>query len=119
MTHEDCIKPNQPKMNKFSEMLDKLQSLNLSQAGSWEDDLPDNLYKEYFSDGYITLGENLNYDRHRWYALSTSVIQVQGGLLGIRGVCDVFSEEMSWSDVGNSYIFFKMKEKTVVSYEPV
>jgi len=106
-------------MNKFDEMLDKLQSLNLSQAGCWEDDLPDDLYEEYFSDGFTILEDNLDYDRHRWYALSTSVIQVQGGLLGIRGVCDVFSEEMSWSDCGNSYVFFKMKEKTVVSYEPV
>ena len=106
-------------MNKFDEMLDKLQSLNLSQAGCWEEDLPGDLYEEYFSDGFTILEDNLDYDRHRWYALSTCVIQVQGGLLGIRGVCDVFSEEMSWSDVGKSYTFFKMKEITVVSHESV
>jgi len=105
-------------VDKFQNLLERLQELKLKQSSTWIDDIPDDIQDEYFSDGYETLASDLNPDKRRWYETSTEVISVCGGLLGITQVSRVYSETMGFSDVEHEYKFFPMREVTVVSYEP-
>lgn len=102
---------------KFQELLSKLQSLKLKQTGMWEDDMPDDIYEEYFSDCEV-LASNLQPERHRWCEFSTTVVKVQGGLLGINGISKVYSEEMSVSDFLEQYSFFEMRAEVTTTYVP-
>lgn len=104
--------------SKFQELLSKLKSLKLKQTGVWEDDMPDDIYEEYFSDFEI-LNSNLDPQRHRWCEYSTKVVKVQGGLLGIYSISNVYSENMGISDFEEHYRFFEMKEQVTTTYVPV
>jgi hypothetical protein len=102
---------------KFYEMLEKLQSLNLKQTYSWEDDIPEEVYYTYLSD-HKYVASNLDVDKHRWYEFSTQVIEVHGGYLGINCVSNVFSEDMGISDVGAEYKFMEMEPIVTTTYVP-
>lgn len=49
----------------------------------------------------------LNPDKHRWYEVSTDVYQCEDGYVGVTGVAQVYSEQMSASDC---YIECKAEE---------
>lgn len=104
--------------SKFQELLSKLKSLKLIQTGVWEDDMPDDIYEEYFYNCKV-LASFAQPERHRWCEFSTTVIKVQGGILGIFGISKVYSENMSISDFHHQYCFFELKEQVTTTYVPV
>ena len=103
---------------KFQELLGKLRNLELEQTGYWVDDIPDSIYEEYFADSFAVVANGINPDRHSWYEISTTVVRVQGGLLGIRELSWV-SEDMLFSDVDLRYEFFEMREQVTTTFVPV
>ena len=42
--------------------------------------------------------ENLEIDRHRWYEVSTTVYKLEDGFVGIRGVSNIYTEDMVAED---------------------
>jgi hypothetical protein len=54
------IEPRQ----KFVELLSKLNSLNLPQTGCWDEDIPEEIYNEYFTT-YATMATGLHPEEYR------------------------------------------------------
>ena len=105
---------NDPRQ-KFVELLSKLNSLNLPQLSCWDEDIPEEIYNEYFTT-HTTMATGLHPEEHRWYRISTTVVEVYGSLLGIRHVDKMFSENDSLADAGFTYDFSEMEEIRVISY---
>ena len=108
-------------MEKFKKMLAELQGLNLIQEeGDWEECLPEEIWEKYFNrveNEEVCSG--LNVDKHRWYEISTTVISIYGGLLGIRLATDLSGEDMDWEDCYVSIEFLEMEEIQITSYKQV
>jgi hypothetical protein len=45
------------------------------------------------------VASGINPEEHRWYSLATDVYECEDGYVGVRAGEQLFSEEMSWSDV--------------------
>lgn len=106
-------------MDKFDELLEKLNSLKLIQELiDWEECLPEDIWKEHFenSTNYQSLVTGLEVDKHRHYETSISVIKIYGRFLGIQHVTDVYSEQMDVSDCYFEINFFEMAEKQTITY---
>lgn len=105
-------------MDKFDELLDKLRGLNiLQEESSWEDNIPNDIWEEYFEDNFEEVKSGLNPSKHRWYEVSTTVIKIYGRLLGITYVSNLFSETMEYEDCYEQLTFKEMKEVKTVSYK--
>ncbi len=106
-------------MKKFDELLEKLNGLELIQKhGGWEDNIPDDIWNEYFKDvNYTILAEKLHIDTHRWYETSVTVINIYDRYLGIRHITNMFSEQQDWEDCYVQITFNEMKEVKTVTYE--
>ena len=64
-------------MEKFNELLEKLNSLKIAQKSiDWVENIPEEIYKEYLKDNYKELAWGLDVDTHRWYETSISVIEI-------------------------------------------
>lgn len=105
-------------MEKFNQLLEKLNSLNLKQEfGDWAECLPAEIYEEHFENNeYKVVAEDLDIDEHRWYETSITVVSVYGGLLGMRIVSKMYSESSDWSDIMWSMKFFEMVEVNRPTY---
>lgn len=100
----------------MKELVKKLNGLKIEQHSyEWEEDLPDDIYEEYFSN-IDALDSELDVDKHRWYETSVSVYKIGDEFLGVRSVTDVFSEQMGYRDCGHTLDFFEMEEFSTVSY---
>jgi len=107
-------------MEKFNELLKKLQDLNITQTkGDWAENLPDDIWKEYFKANFKEVKSGLDVDTHRWYETSTNVIEIFGGLLGITFITNMFSESQDYEDCYVTIEFNQMKEVQTISYECV
>ena len=105
-------------MNKFNELLNKLKALKINQTNiSWEENIPDDIWKEYFHNNYKEVDCSLNIDTHRWYELSITVIEIFGRYLGIRHVTNIFSESSGIDDLYVEVEFMEMIETTVTTYK--
>lgn len=104
-------------MNKFDELLKELKALELRQTGSWDEDLYEtHLWNKYFEGNYKVVEKGLNVDKHRWYELSTTVVEIFGGFIGIHKVSEVFSPSMDIEDCCHDYIFFEMEAIPTITY---
>lgn len=104
-------------MEKFNELLEKLNGLKLIQKQmDWAKCLPKEIWNEHFKDNFKQLKSGLDPDAHRWYESSISVISIYDKLLGIKHIANLFSESSSCEDCYVTIEFFEMKEVTVVSY---
>lgn len=101
--------------NQFEELLKDLQQIKVYNLDSDSDVLCE-LYNQWQAH---TVAENLNVDEHRWYELSTSIIQVGDYFIGARGVTKMYSEMSSYSDIGIYLKFFEVERKQIVAYEYV
>lgn len=100
----------------MKELIEKLNALEIDQCSyEWTEDLPDDIYNEYFTD-VDAVDSELDIDKHRWYETSVFVYQIGDKFLGVRTVTDVFSEQMGYSDCGHTLNFFEMEEYLTVSY---
>ena len=105
-------------MEKFDELLQKLNELKIIQKSmTWEEDIPEDIWKEYFMSNIKVLTCNLNPDTHRWYELSTSVISIYDRFLGVESITNLFSESSSPEDCYVTLKFFEMKEIQITSYQ--
>lgn len=46
------------------------------------------------------VAERLEIDKHRWYSVSTFVYECEDGFVGIRGVSDIYSDDIDAEDCG-------------------
>ena len=105
-------------MEKFNELLEKLNKLNLTQKTiDWEENLPVEIWEEYFEKNYKDLKCNISPDARRWYETSITVIQIYDSFLGIEHITQMYSESSSCEDCYFKMKFFEMKEVKIVSYE--
>lgn len=99
------------------ELVDKLNGLKISQISDWEESIPEDIWNEYFEGKFKVLQDDLNVCTHRWYETSITVIEIENmGIIGINSVTNVFSEQMTFSDCGETLKFFEMKEVQTISY---
>jgi len=103
-------------MKTNKELVEHLNSLNILQKYSWSEDIPDEIWDEYFENNKAILESGLDIDKHRWYELSTEVISINGGFIGVRSVTHCFSEKSSIEDMNYHLKFFEMEEKIKTTY---
>jgi len=103
-------------MKTNKEIVEHLNSLNIAQTSNWSEDIPEEIWNEQFEDNHHVVATGLNVDKHRWYELSTEVISINGGLIGVRSVTDCFGEESSIEDMRHDLEFFEMKEVSSITY---
>ena len=46
------------------------------------------------------VAERLEIEKYRWYSVSTSVYKLEDGFVGIRGVSDIYSDDIDAEDCG-------------------
>ena len=103
-------------MKTNKELVEHLNSLNISQTSDWSEDIPTEIWEEQFKNNYHSVETGLNVDKHRWYELSTKVIKRNDGFIGVRSVTDCFNESSSIEDMGHNLEFFEMKEVSSITY---
>jgi len=106
-------------MKSNKELVEYLNGLKILQTSSWDECIPEVVWNEYFECKYKTVDSGLDVDKHRWYELTTEVIEINGGFIGVRSVTDCFSEQSSIGDMGCRLLFFEMKEVQITSYEKI
>jgi hypothetical protein len=107
-------------MKNFNELLGKLNSLKIIQKEiDWAQNVPDEIWNEYFKDNFKQLKGGLYPDVHRWYETSVSVIEIYERLLGIKHITNLFSESSSCEDCYVTIEFFEMKEVAIKSYDRI
>jgi hypothetical protein len=102
------------------DLVNELNSRKIIQVGiDWEENIPENVWEEVFENNYDPVKEGLDVDKHRWYELCTSVFSLNGKLIGVRHVWDLFSESMTVEDVYHTLEFFEMEavEVKTVKYK--
>jgi hypothetical protein len=100
----------------MEEILNELNGLKIIQKSiDFEEDLSENIYEKYFS--CKPLETELDIDKHRWYETGISVWETEKGLLGVRSITNIYSENSSVEDIYWKLIFFKMESFTTVSYK--
>lgn len=98
------------------EQLNEAKILQIS--GDFMEDLTDELYENYFENSDV-VAENLNIDKHRHYELATNVYSINGDLVGVEYIGDMFSESSEWEDCCHTLRFFEVEEVQTVTYKEV
>lgn len=69
------------------------------------------------SNGATIVQTNLDIDKYHWYEVSTTVLKDSVGVpFGIRGVTNIYSEGMYYSDCDKPVEAFLMEEVPTVTY---
>lgn len=105
----------------FDQLLEKLNSLKIIQKSfDWLEDLPDDLYEQYFENIYICADE-LDIERHRWYETCIQVFEIPVGeinrYLGVRYLNNSYSESQMIEDCSHELEFFEMNRTLIPRYE--
>lgn len=59
-----------------------------------------------------------DYDSHRWYIMATDIYEVDNGYIGVRGVSELKSEMMDYSDVDEHCVAEEYKAVQTITYIP-
>lgn len=102
--------------NTNKELVDYLNSLQILQTSSWDECISEDIWDTYFDNKIETVETDLNIDRHRWYELSTEVISIRDGYIGIRSVTNCYSESSSVGDMYHLLEFFEMEPEITTTY---
>jgi len=98
------------------ELVDYLNSCNILQASSWDECIPTKIWTDYFKDRHYIVAENMDVDKHRSYELSTTVVEIQDGFIGICSVTTCYSEESNIEDMNHYLKFFRMRRVNQPTY---
>jgi len=101
--------------NTNAELVDYLNNLQILQTSSWDECIPEDIWNIYFIDS-DTVATDLNISRHRWYELSTKVISIRDGYIGILSVTKCYSESSSVRDMWHHLEFFEMEPEITTTY---
>lgn len=102
-------------MKTNKELVDYLNNLNILQTSSWEENIPEEIWNEYFKGKGVTGGLNIN--KHRWYETSIDVYKINNGFIGIYSVTQCYSEQSSIEDMYHYLQFYEMEEEKIISYK--
>ncbi len=99
----------------MKELINYLNGLKIIQKSiDFEEDLSEEIYEKYF---YNSLEFELDIDKRRWYETSVSVWKTEKGLLGVRSITNIYSENSSVEDMNWQLVFFEMEAFTKISYK--
>jgi hypothetical protein len=62
-------------MKTNKELVEYLNNLKITQTSSWDENIPDEIWNEYFSHNFQMVKSGLYVDKHRWYETSTEVLK--------------------------------------------
>jgi len=83
---------------QVKEFIDKAKRLirknNIYSIGQFNDEFK----IEYLIDDIKIVSSAQEVERHRWYSVATDVYMLEDGFVGIKGIYQLFSEQMSYSD---------------------
>ena len=65
------------------------------------------------------LAHNIDISRYGLYEISTSYFQLEDGILGIKGLSNIYSEKMNESDCDVQCYAFEAEEYTTINYRPL
>lgn len=98
----------------MKEIIEKLNNLNIIQKNyEFEEDIPQEML-EYFTK---QVASELDIDKHRWYETGVSVYQIKEGLLGVRSVTNLYSEQNDYEDISWKLRFFEMEPIETIIYK--
>jgi hypothetical protein len=99
------------------EIIKYLNDLNIVQTNVdfWDEDVSDDIWQTYL-EGAELVDSDLYADTHRWYELSITVFKVDDWYLGVKHICQLFSEESEAGDIGHILNFFEMEQVPSVTY---
>ena len=103
------------KINK--ELVEYLNSLKILQTSCWDENIPEDTYDDYFTDKFESIEFGLDVEKHRWYEITTEVLKMNNGFIGVRSVTDTFSESSTIEDMYHKLEFFEMEQILVTSYK--
>ena len=63
------------------------------------------------------VAERLEIEKHRWYSVSTFVYKLEDGFVGIRGVSDIYSDDIDAEDCGVRCTAYEYEEFPYVLYK--
>lgn len=99
----------------MKEIIEELNNLKITQKSiDFSEDLSEDIYDKYFKN---CVEEGLSVDKHRWYETSISVYKTDKGLLGVKSITDLFSEQSQCEDIFHTLEFFEMEEIPLISYK--
>lgn len=109
---------NKKQENKeVKDLIRKLNELDIIQTSfGWFEDLPDDIWEEYFKDNHQPVETGLNIDTHRWYETALNVYPVGDSFIGVQFVHNVFSESTELIDIFWTLRFYEMEPHTVTTY---
>ena len=97
----------------------KLNALQITQTkGEWDENIPNEIYDQYFGGKCKEIAWNFDTDTHRWYETSTTVLKFEDSLMGIHYITNMFSESQDYEDCYHTIEFFEMEEFVTTSYRP-
>lgn len=92
----------------------RLNDLKLIQKSiDWMEDLPEDIWQDFFKDKYKVLELDKNIDRHRWYNLADMVFELEGDKYEVQYVCDIHSEGMTAEDCYHLLVFSKLETNEI------
>ena len=102
---------------RFEELLSELKKEYFPSFYHLDDS---ELWEKYDIDFKIVARER-KIDKHRWYELTESIIQVGEWFVGVYGATQMYSESMSWSDLEIDCDIYEVErvEKVVYDYLPL
>ena len=59
-----------------------------------------------------------DYNSHRWYIMATDIYEVEDGYIGVRGVSELKSEMMDFSDCDEHCVAEEYKAVQTITYIP-
>ena len=105
-------------MKTFEKLFEELSKLVITQKSmDWAENIPDDIWDQWFDSSYNEVAYGLNIDTHRWYETSITVIRIYNDFLGIEYVSNLFSESSDVDDICHTIKFHKMEEIQTTSYK--
>lgn len=104
-------------MKNFETLLNILNELKIVQKSmDWLNDIPYEVYHEYFELNDCDIIDNTYQERHRHHELSTVVFKILDRFVGVECVTDLYSEQSEVIDIYHTLKFFEMEPITITSY---